>query len=171
MYDEDWKTTSASPDTMLQTCRAEGVLFLVIVKSKHSQTVRVKSVLLRTETDGANCLCTCNSPALTRRAVDLIDLAGWLDTALVEHRKGHGTGQVSGPASRAQARPTEPAASSARESVEVAADHRPSLIFFCSIQILLPGDATRKLKHRSRQMTLDRGECFRPLAQRKSAKC
>lgn len=79
MYDEDWKTTTTSPETMLQTCRAEGVLFLVIVKSKHSQVVRVKSVLQRTETEGGY-------DALSSRHRLIPHLSRYLGTSFVARR-------------------------------------------------------------------------------------
>lgn len=160
MYDEDWKTTSTSPETMLQTCRAEGVLFLVIVKSRHSQGVRVKSVLQRSETEGKSVGIVKVADA-DGSAVDLLELATWLDEALVEHRKAHGNLQ-GGQGTRAQHAKAPETASSARES---------ALFLVCSdslltsrdasFQVLLPGDATRKLKHRSRQVALDRGTIAR----------
>lgn len=50
MYEGDWQ--SASPETMMQTCRREGIIYAVIVKAPNphkEQMVKIKNILHRSE--------------------------------------------------------------------------------------------------------------------------
>ncbi|CAH7665854.1 PEK/GCN2 protein kinase [Phakopsora pachyrhizi] len=141
MYESD--TPMAASDVMLQTCRREGIIFAVIVKARNphkEQVVKVKNLLNRAESE-----------------VSLMELAVWIDEALIEHRRSmissvKNAAESNGQSSRwprtnqRSKQPSTPNSSFGNESSPASRDYL----------LILPSDSSRKLKHKSRLAVYDK---------------
>ncbi|PLW26181.1 hypothetical protein PCASD_19859, partial [Puccinia coronata f. sp. avenae] len=136
MYDGE--TQWSSPEAVLQSCRREGILYAIIVKAPNpykGQVVKVKSLSQKTEHE-----------------VPLRELSTWLEDALHEHARSESAdsnlrvlqenhGKIIQKARSNAAHPSAP--------IELSSPGR-------DYTLLLPTDASRKTKHKSRQAVYDR---------------
>lgn len=127
-----------SPEAMLQSCRREGILYVAIVKAPNphkDQVVKVKSLSHKTECE-----------------VSLHELSTWLEDALQGHSRSE-SGNASLKSSHENHFKTSQKGRlnpvNATPSFESSSPGR-------DYTLVLPNDASRKTKHKSRQAVYDR---------------
>ncbi|POW06187.1 hypothetical protein PSTT_09072 [Puccinia striiformis] len=135
MYDGE--TQWSSPEAILQSCRREGIIYAIIVKSPNpykEQVVKVKSLSQKTEHE-----------------VSLRELSTWLEDALQEHARSESGNGFLKAIHENHGRINQKTRWNASPNPPIEAPS-PGREYF----LILPTDASRKTKHKSRQAVYER---------------